>query len=72
MLLIVKPRKPGEPTLLRTVFDLRTHNENTHKMTSPLPDPEGILRQVACHHCCSMMDGKDAYKQIHIDPAHVH
>jgi len=72
MLLIMKPQKPGEPALLRTVFDLRTQNENTHKMTSPLPDPEGILRWAAHHHCCSMMDGKDAYKQIHVDPAHVH
>jgi len=46
MLLIVKPWKPGEPgepALLRTVFDLRARNENTYKMTSPLPDPEGIL-----------------------------
>ena len=43
MLLIVKPREPGELVLLRTVFDLRERNENTHKMTSPLPDPEGIL-----------------------------
>ena len=43
MLLIMKPRKPGEPALLRTVFDLRERNENTYKMTSPLPDPEGIL-----------------------------
>lgn len=71
MLLIVKPRKPGEPALLRTVFDLRARNENTYKMTSPLPDPEGILRRAARRRFRSMMDGKDAYEQIRIDPAHV-
>ena len=71
MLLIVKPRKPGEPALLRTVFDLRERNENTYKMTSPLPDPEGILRRATRRRFCSMMDGKDAYEQIRIEPAHV-
>ena len=71
MLLIVKPWKPGEPALLRTVFDLRAWNENTYKMTSQLPDPEGILRRAARCRFCSMMDGKDAYEQIHVDPAHV-
>jgi hypothetical protein len=71
MLLIIKPRKPGDPPLLRTVFDLRARNENTHKMTSPLPDPEGILRRAARHRFRSMMDGKDAYEQIRIEPAHV-
>ena len=71
MLLIVKPQKPGEPALLRTVFDLRAQNENTYKMTLPLPDPEGILRRAARHRFRSMMDGKDAYEQIHVDPAHV-
>ena len=71
MLLIMKPQKPGELALLRTVFDLREWNENTYKMTSPLPDPEGILRRAA-HRCFqSMMDRKDAYEQIRIEPAHV-
>ena len=41
-------------------------------MTLPLPDPEGILRRAARHCYRSMMDGKDAYEQIRIDPAHVH
>lgn len=58
--------------LLRRVFDLRPHNENTHKMMSPLPDPEGTLWWVACHRFHSMMDGKDAYEQICIDPTNVH
>lgn len=41
-------------------------------MTSPLPDPEGILRRAARHRFRSMMDGKDAYEQIRIAPEHVH
>ena len=72
MLLVIKPRKPGDPPLLRTVYDLCTWNDNTHKMTSPLPDPEGILWRAARHHFQSMMDGKDAYEQIHIVPEDVH
>jgi hypothetical protein len=43
MLLI---RKPGTDRL-RTVVDLRERNKNTKKLTSPLPDMEGILRHVA-------------------------
>ncbi len=40
-------------------------------MTSPLPDPEGILRRAAAHPFRSSMDGKDAYEQIRIEPDHV-
>jgi len=71
MLLIPKPRAPGGPILLRTANDLRARNDNTHKQTSPLPDPEGILRRAAAHRFRSLMDGKDAYEQIRIDPDHV-
>jgi len=39
-------------------------------MTSLLPDPEGILCRAARHRFRSMMDGKDAYEQIRIEPAH--
>ena len=72
MLLVIKPRKPGDPPLLRMVYDLRARNDNTHKMTLPLPDPEGILRRAARHRFRSMMDGKDGYEQIRIAPEHVH
>jgi len=72
MLLIAKPRVPGGPLLLRTVVDLRARNDNTYKQTSPLPDPEGILRRAAAHTFRSLMDGKDAYEQIRIEPDHVH
>ena len=71
MLLIPKPRVPGGPLLLRTVVDLRARNDNTVKQTSPLPDPEGILRRAAAHPFRSLMDGKDAYEQIRIDSDHV-
>jgi len=71
MLLIPKPRAKGEAPTLRTVFDLRSRNDNTQKLTSPLPDPEGILRRAASHPYRSSMDGKDAYEQIRIVPEHV-
>ena len=45
MLLIPKPHKPKNAPELRTVFDLRECNKNTVKMTSPLPDIEGVLRR---------------------------
>ena len=64
MLLIPKPQAPGGPLLLRTVVDLRARNDNTQKQTSPLPDPDGILRRAAAHLFQSLMDGKDAYEQI--------
>ncbi len=67
MLLIYKPGT----TLLRTVFDLRERNANTRKMTSPLPDLEGILRRVAKHKYVSSLDGCDAYEQIRIIPEHI-
>ena len=47
MLLIPKPNT--SPTELRTVVDLRERNKNTHRMTSPLPDMEGVLRRTAKH-----------------------
>jgi hypothetical protein len=71
MLLIPKPRIAGQPATLRTVVDLRARNENTIKLTSPLPDPEGILRRAASHPFRSTMDGKDAYEQIRIITEHV-
>jgi hypothetical protein len=45
MLLIPKPGT--KPPQLRTVVDLRERNKNTRKLTSPLPDMEGMLRRTA-------------------------
>lgn len=69
MLLIPKPKK--DKPELRTVFDLRARNANTVKMTSPLPDIEGILRRAAKKPFRSMLDLKAAYEQIRVKPEHV-
>ena len=69
MLLIPKPHT--NPPLLRTVVDLRERNKNTRKMTSPLPDMEGMLRRAASHPYRSMLDMKNAYEQIRVIPEHV-
>ena len=60
----------GQPTL-RTVFDKREQNANTHKLASPLPDIEEILREVSRHKYRSLIDGKDAYEQIRVVDEHV-
>ena len=69
MLLIPKPNT--NPPLLRTVVDLRERNKNTHKMTSPLPDMEGMLRRTASRQFRTMLDMKNAYEQIRVVPEHV-
>ncbi|PIL27303.1 transcription factor [Ganoderma sinense ZZ0214-1] len=73
MLLLTKPGTGvnGVPPRLRVVCDLRERNANTHKLTSPLPDIEGILRRLSRKRYRSLIDGKDAYEQIRIEPAHV-
>ncbi|RDB29688.1 Retrovirus-related Pol polyprotein from transposon opus [Hypsizygus marmoreus] len=72
MLLIPKPGTPkGEVPKLRTVVDLRARNANTVKLSSQLPDIEGILRRASRAKYKSMIDGKDAYEQIRIIPEHV-
>ena len=68
MLLITKP---GILTRLRVVVDLREHNKNTCKLSSPMPDMEGILWRVARKPYRSIIDGQDAYKQICVIPEHV-
>lgn len=49
MLLLTKPGTGVRriPPRLRYVVDLRERNANTEKLTSPLPDMEGILRRLA-------------------------
>jgi len=65
MMFIPKPGgKPGEVPDLRTVIDLRTRNANTVKMTSPLPDIDGMLCRVARAKYKSSLDLKNAYEQI--------
>ena len=69
MLLIPKPGT--NPPQLRTVVDLRERNRNTHKLTSPLPDMDGMLRRVASKQFRTTLDLKNAYEQIRIVPEHV-
>ena len=73
MLMIPKPpRDPNDGELrLRTVVDKRQQNANTHKLTAPLPDIDGILQNVVKHKYRSLIDGKDAYEQIRVVPEHV-
>ena len=71
MLLIPKLHKPRDAQELRTVIDLRERNKNTTKMSSPLPDIEGVLHRVASKPFCSVLDLTAAYEQIRIIPEHV-
>lgn len=71
MLCVKKAGKPANDPQLRTLIDLRARNKNTRKMSSPLPDIEGILRRVAKRKFRSIIDGQDAYEQIRIVPEHV-
>ncbi|PSR74038.1 hypothetical protein PHLCEN_2v10177, partial [Hermanssonia centrifuga] len=70
MLLLTKPGTGIRDIAprLRTVFDLRERNDNTVKVTSPLPDMEGILHRIAKKPYRSSLDGKDAYECIRIEP----
>ena len=63
-------RKMGSEKL-RTVVDLQERNKNTHKLSAPLPNIDGILRRVAKGCYRSIIDGQDAYEQIRIIPEHV-
>lgn len=69
MLLI--PKAKSNPPRLRVVVDLRARNANTRKMTSPLPDMEGILRRASRCKFHLLIDGQDACEQIRIKPEHV-
>lgn len=52
-------------------MDLRERNANTKKLSSPLPDIDGILHRVVHKRYQSIIDGQDAYEQIKIIPKHV-
>ena len=71
LLMIPKVSSNGEKPRLRTVFDKREQNANTHKLASPLPDIEEILREVSKHKYRSLIDGRDAYEQIRVIPEDV-
>ncbi|QRV96899.1 Transposon Tf2-1 polyprotein [Ceratobasidium sp. AG-Ba] len=71
MLLIPKKGTEGESTL-RTVLEKREQNANTYKVASPLPDIQEILWKVSQYKYRTLIDGKDAYEQIHVEPEDVH
>ena len=71
MMLIKKPGLPGKPIRLRTVIDLHARNANTAKMSSPLPDQDGMLRRFAAAQYRSLADMKDAYEQVRVRPEHI-
>lgn len=70
MMMLYKPSKDGE-VRLRTVCDTRERNKNSRRLSSPLPDIEAILRNITSHKFRSLLDGKDAYEQIRIEPSDV-
>ena len=67
MLMLKKPSKDGI-LWLRTVVDTRERNKNSQRLASPLPDIETILRNVTSHRFRTLLDGKDAYEQIRVEP----
>lgn len=71
MLMLKKPAKDNV-LRLRTVCDTRERNINSRRLSSLLPDIEAILRNVVSHKFWSLLDGKDAYEQIHIIKEHIH
>ena len=66
MLLIPKPHKPKNAPELRTVFDLRERNKNTIRMTSPLPDIEGVLRRTAGKKFRSVLDRRPRMNKLEL------
>ncbi|QRW24058.1 Transposon Ty3-G Gag-Pol polyprotein [Rhizoctonia solani] len=70
MLFLTKKSADGS-VKLRTVLDKQALNDNTHKLASPLPDQADILWRVQKHKYRSLIDGKDAYEQIRVEPEDV-
>ena len=70
MPLLVLKKKPGlnGETRIRMVVDKREINENTVPMSSPLPDIKAILDRVAHHRFVSIVDGRDTYEQMRVNP----
>lgn len=71
MLILKKTSAKAGEVKIRTVFDKREVNANTRRLTAPLPDMDGILRNVVRHPIRSLLDGKDFYEQIRVVEEHV-
>jgi Reverse transcriptase (RNA-dependent DNA polymerase)/Retroviral aspartyl protease len=71
MLILKKKPGPNGEIHIRTVIDKHDQNSNTVKMASPLPDIQELLDWVAHHPYCTVINGHDAYEQIHVHPPNV-
>ncbi|EIN12598.1 DNA/RNA polymerase, partial [Punctularia strigosozonata HHB-11173 SS5] len=56
---------------MRNTVDLRARNDNTRKMSSPLPDQDAIRRRVAASRYFTAMDVEGAYEQVRVEPEDV-
>lgn len=70
--MLIMPKKKSNGQLdIRTPTDTRDRNANTVKMAAPLPDVDGILRNIVRHRYRTLIDGNAAFEQIRIVPEHV-
>ena len=65
------PKSAKNPNELRTVFDLREQNANTHKDLTPMPDQDAIRHAVAKARYRSKCDISNAYELIRVEPEDV-
>ena len=65
------PKSAKNPNELRTVFDLREQNLNTHKDLTPMPDQDAIRHAVARARYRSKCDISNAYELIRVEPEDV-
>ena len=62
------PKSSKNQHELRTVFDLREQNANTHKDLTPMPDQDAIRHAVAKAKYRSKCDISNAYELIRVEP----
>ena len=65
------PKSAKNQNELRTVFDLREQNLNTHKDLTPMPDQDAIRHAVARARYRSKCDISNAYELIRVEPEDV-
>ena len=65
------PKSSKNQHELRTVFDLREQNANTHKDLTPMPDQDAIRHAVAKAKYRSKCDISNAYELIRVEPKDV-
>ena len=65
------PKSAKNRNELRTVFDLREQNANTHKDLTPMPDQDAIRHAVAKARYRSKCDISNAYELIRVEPEDV-